>query len=74
MATRQLQTAAEVMDALGGNTGVSKLTGGSASRVSNWRVFGRFPPSFYFLMTEELAAKGYRAPASLWGMALERAS
>lgn len=70
----ELATASEVMDALGGNVGVAALTGNTPGAVWNWRSFGRFPSKFYLVMTEALAEKGYQAPASLWGMALERTS
>lgn len=64
----ELQTAGEVMDALGGNAGVAELTGSTSKAVSNWRSFGRFPAKFYLVMTAALAGKGMRAPAALWGM------
>jgi hypothetical protein len=63
-----LQTAGDVLDALGGNAAVEELTGCKPSRVCNWRSFGKFPPKFYLLMTAALAKKKKRAPASLWGM------
>lgn len=64
----ELETAAEVMDALGGNAAVADLTGSRATAVSNWRSFGKFPAKFYVLMTDELRRRGLRAPALLWGM------
>jgi hypothetical protein len=64
----EILTASEVMDALGGNTGVRMLTGSTANAVSNWRAFGTFPSSTYVVMLAALNARGKTAPASLWKM------
>lgn len=63
-----LETADQVFDALGGNSGVAELTGSKPPRVSNWRISGSFPPSFYVVMTDALRARGKTAPAALWRM------
>jgi hypothetical protein len=63
-----LKTANEVMDALGGNEGVMELTGRKQTAVLNWRASGKFPAKFHLLMTQALAHRGLRAPASLWGV------
>jgi hypothetical protein len=63
-----LKTTSEVMDALGGNQAVSKLTGCTAQAVSNWRRFDSFPSNTFVAMTGALAMSGQFAPASLWGM------
>lgn len=68
MELRPLNTAAKVMDALGGNRAIQELTGGSASAVCNWRAFKRFPSNTYVAMTSALKASGYTAPPSLWRM------
>jgi hypothetical protein len=63
-----LNTTAAVMDALGGNTPVARLTRSRPSAVSNWRGFKTFPSNFYVAMIEALHAIGKTAPDSLWGM------
>ncbi len=65
---RTLNTAAKVMDALGGTRSIQELTGRTANAVYNWRAFGRFPANTYVAMTAALRASGYIAPASLWRM------
>ena len=63
-----LETADQVFDALGGNSGIEALTGSLPSAVSNWKAFGSFPPNTYVVMTDALRAVGKTAPASLWRM------
>ncbi len=63
-----LDTADQVFDALGGNSGVAELTSSKAPRVANWRAAGSFPPKTYVTMTDALRARGKTAPASLWRM------
>ena len=36
-------TVSEIIDALGGTSAVAGKLGVTATRVSNWRTFGRFP-------------------------------
>jgi hypothetical protein len=66
---RFLTTTDAVMDVLGGNPGVAKLTGRTPKAVSQWRGWDHFPPEFFCVMTDALAAIGYSAPRSLWRMA-----
>jgi hypothetical protein len=61
-----LTNTAAVMDALGGNAAVQRLTGDRATTVSNWRHSKTFPADLYDLMREALGELGYRAPAALW--------
>lgn len=68
MSTHELIEFEQVMDALGGNGPVGDLTGAKASTVSMWRKSQSFPTNTYLLMTEALRARGFQAPASLWGM------
>ncbi len=68
MELRTLNTAAKVMEVLGGNRGVQQLTGRTANAVCNWRAFKRFPSNTYVAMTSALKASGYTAPPSLWRM------
>ena len=64
----ELNTTSDVMDALGGNPGVAKLTGSKPKAVWNWRSFDKFPSNTYAVMIEALQERGKTAPASLWGM------
>lgn len=63
-----LSTTSEVMDELGGNPVVARLTGSTPKAVSNWRSAETFPANTYVALTSALKAKGKTAPASLWGM------
>lgn len=63
---KQLETADDVIDALGGNRAVEALTDSSPQTVSNWRNFGRFPSNMFVRMTAALAKQGLSAPVSLW--------
>jgi hypothetical protein len=64
----ELSTTAQVMDALGGNVGVIALTGCKYKAVWNWRKAPKFPANTYRAMIDALHARGFGAPASLWGM------
>lgn len=68
MDLEQLNTAEQVFDALGGNSGVGDLMVARPNTVSMWRAAGSFPPKTYDAMTRALNAKGKTAPASLWRM------
>jgi hypothetical protein len=63
-----IESAAIVIDELGGNRSVSKLFGVVPSAVSNWRRHGRFPSDTYKLFETELGRKGLTAAPELWGM------
>lgn len=65
---KPLQTAAEVIEALGGDDAVKALTSCSSQTLWNWKDFGRFPSNLFVVMTAALALKGKSAPASLWRM------
>ena len=65
---RFLQTAAEVIDVLGGLRGVSDLTGSQYKAVANWKMFNAFPPRTYLIMQAALRRRRRSAPAALWGM------
>jgi hypothetical protein len=64
-----LWTFDSVVEVLGGEAEVSRLTGNaSAAAVYNWRAKRNlFPPKHYFRMKEALREKGYYAPINLWG-------
>lgn len=65
---KHIESAREVIDALGGIKAVSALTGRKTTTVSAWQAkFDGFPPNTYILLTSALALKGFAAPAALWG-------
>ena len=66
-----LQTADQVLEALGGSQGVAEITGSKLNAVGNWKIIKSFPANTYVVMTAALAARGKRAPASLWRMKLK---
>lgn len=70
MSCETLETAAQVMEALGGNQGVAELTGAKPSAISMWRKAESFPANTYITMTKALRAVGKSAPDSLWRMKL----
>ena len=68
MAETSLCTLSDVIDALGGNTAVARLTGSTLQAVSNWTQFGRFPAKTFLVMANALRRKRKTADAGLWGM------
>ena len=68
MERKQLTTAGEIIDALGGSRIVSRLCGNKSFTATNWRAGGLFPPETYAVLKRALAEKGYDAPDSLWQM------
>lgn len=65
---RSLETATEVVDALGGIKAVAALTDRKYNAAANWPAFGKFPPNTFLVMRKALEAAKCEAPASLWGM------
>jgi hypothetical protein len=66
---RTLATAREVVDTLGGNRAVCDLTGALPKAVYYWTGHARsFPSRTYCLMSDELRARGAKAPRDLWKM------
>jgi hypothetical protein len=65
---KSIQTAAEVVKALGGIKATAALTGRKYNAAANWPVFGHFPSNTYVALTEALNRAGYRAPPTLWKM------
>lgn len=63
-----LNTAPEVITALGGFKDVADLTGRLSKTVWYWSNTGSFPSNTYVLLKEALATKGKTAPDSLWDM------
>lgn len=66
---RRIFTIPEVMTALGGPAGVSRLTGAAYKRVWDWQADERFPSRYFLVMWTELIGRGYFAPPALWGQA-----
>lgn len=63
-----LDSASDVIDALGGNPKVGEITQRKPSAVSNWRKFNSFPANTYVAIKAALAAIDCDAPDSLWDM------
>lgn len=63
-----LQTAGEVIDALGGTAATARLTGRKVQHVSNWRAAGRLPAKTFLVLQAELRERELSAPPSLWGI------
>ena len=63
-----LQSTSEVIDHLGGNAEVARLTSTTSKAVSNWRAFERFPANTYLIIQAELTKSGKSAPDHLWSM------
>lgn len=68
MAMRELQTADDVIDALGGTASTARLTGRKSQHVSNWRASGRLPADTFLSLRAALEKRGYTAPPALWRM------
>lgn len=69
MTTDELQTASEVVDALGGPAATGRLTGRTPQAACNWKATGKLPAELYLLINKALEREGKRAPAALFGMA-----
>lgn len=66
---RRLHTVDDILDVLGGNEKVAKLTGHKAKAVSAWRhVLEGLPSKTYVVLKHALREKGCEAPDELWGM------
>lgn len=50
----ELNTVDSVIEALGGNAGVSELTGLSMQAVSNWKFRGSIPPEHFMVISTAL--------------------
>lgn len=50
--------ASSLIDALGGTAAVAALTGGSLSKVSNWRKRGTIPARWYIRLSAEAKQRG----------------
>lgn len=67
---KELTSADEVIDALGGTFAVARIAalGIKPQGVSNWRQRKRLPAEKYLLISAELRQRGFSAPASLFGI------
>lgn len=66
---RMLQTAADVVEALGGDDAVSKNLFATEPRaVANWRLGGKFPAHTFIAIKALLKRRRLEAPDSLWTM------
>lgn len=65
-----LETTRDVIAALGGVHTVARVTGRTYNCVHNWTKFPTFPSNTYVAIIGALAAKGYSAPPSLFGMVI----
>ena len=61
-----LQTADQVLEALGGTHGVAEITGTKPNAVGNWKIIKSFPAAYFVAMNRALEAQGKKAPPSLW--------
>lgn len=62
----ELTTAGAVIDKLGGNTTVARLTGRKhQSAAANWRAANSFPPNTLVCLTAALREAGCTAPMTL---------
>ncbi len=62
-----LETAAEVIDAVGGTFDAAKLAGISPPGVSNWRSRGRIPAEKSLIFAEALRPLGKLASPDVFG-------
>jgi hypothetical protein len=64
---KQLKTAKQVQQALGGLSGVALITGANVRQAWHWAGrAGKFPAHFHAVMTHFLQRRGYDAPPELW--------
>jgi hypothetical protein len=59
-----------VIAELGGTQAVADLTKRAYNAAFNWHAQHAFPSNTYVVMTAALAARGFCAPDSLWGMTM----
>lgn len=63
-----LETANDVIDALGGTAATARLTGRKDQHVSNWRAAGRLPADTFLILQDELRKIGKSANSMVWGI------
>ena len=67
-ANHQLSTIAELIDAFGGPTRMSKIFGGGPSRFCNYKAAGRLPDCMHMRIYVEAKARGLDIAPELIGM------
>lgn len=65
---RELNTAKEIIDTLGGTAEVASIYGKTPQMVWAWGDENKIPPKYYTSMKESLDRHGCTAPDRLWGM------
>lgn len=68
MTTRILETAADVIESLGGTVKTARIADVRPSQVSGWRATNRMGAKSFLVIQRELSDRGLTAPPSLWGM------
>ncbi len=69
-----METVAQLINALGGDTVVAQLTGVRNSAVRNWRMYGAFPPRLAIRLKRAAEARGLEAPDELFREGSKRAA
>lgn len=64
----ELESASDVIDALGGVHATADLTASNYKAAHAWKQRGRFPTKTYIVITRALQLKGLQARADLWKM------
>lgn len=65
----ELRTIEEVIDKLGGPSGVAEITGVKhTSAISNWKRIGKFPAKTHPVMMRALRERSLVAPEELWSV------
>lgn len=65
---KNLKTASDVVDALGGPTAAGRLCGVTTQAAWNWTATGKLPAVTYLIIRRELLKQKASAPIDLWGM------
>lgn len=68
MALERLESVGDVINKLGGNIAVGKITNTRPKSVSMWRTNRALPTKTFVVLSNALAEIGFCAPHSLWGM------
>lgn len=68
MKPAELETVAEVLDALGGNSAAARRLGESRQVVGNWRARGAIPAEQFLNVTSLLDEIGYAACSKIFNM------
>ena len=65
---RELTSAEEIFETLGGIQSVAELTNSGYRAAFNWKATGAFPPKTFVAISEALRRQNCTAPSDLWGM------